>query len=222
MPTSETTIPTDASVDEPTSSGSRRSRVGKVARLPLKIRSELNRRIDNGQLGRSLADWLNGLPEVQAVLKAEFAGRAVNEQNLTEWRQGGYRDWQRQQERLALVGKWGEEAEELSKSAGREGLSGTLSQVLLAEMAQGLEELLDGELSAEERLSQLKEMAERVAQLRRAESQAGLARVVAEKWEREKALEDARKERPSGAALDNNFRLQRLCLEQFSASAARG
>jgi hypothetical protein len=37
-----------------------------------------------------MSRWLNSLPEVQARLATEFDGRAVNEQNLSAWKQGGY------------------------------------------------------------------------------------------------------------------------------------
>ncbi|MBW8864768.1 MAG: hypothetical protein JF609_07570, partial [Verrucomicrobia bacterium] len=47
--------------------------------------------------------WLNELPAAQALLAAEFGGAAINEQNLTNWKQGGYRDWRLQQEVQAFA-----------------------------------------------------------------------------------------------------------------------
>src|SRR5713101_951139 len=41
------------------------SRNGKIARLPLAIRQELNRRLQNGEQGKKLVAWLNALPEVR-------------------------------------------------------------------------------------------------------------------------------------------------------------
>jgi hypothetical protein len=38
------------------------ARVGKIARLPLEAREELNRRLVNDELGGSLLRWLNELP----------------------------------------------------------------------------------------------------------------------------------------------------------------
>src|SRR6266446_6933011 len=55
------------------------SHKGKIARLPLAIREQLNRRLQDGEIGRDLVVWLNSAPEVQAVLKAEFGERPVNE-----------------------------------------------------------------------------------------------------------------------------------------------
>ena len=65
------------------------SRFGKIARLPLDIREQLNRRLQDGEIGKELVIWLNSVPEVQTVLKAEFGDRPVNEPNLSDWRTGG-------------------------------------------------------------------------------------------------------------------------------------
>ncbi len=47
---------------------------------------------ERGYNGRILVAWLNSLPEVEAILAAQFAGAQIREQNLSEWRKGGYRD----------------------------------------------------------------------------------------------------------------------------------
>jgi hypothetical protein len=39
---------------------------GKIARLPLAIRQQLNLRLQNGEMAQDLLSWLNQLPEVQA------------------------------------------------------------------------------------------------------------------------------------------------------------
>ncbi len=41
--------------------------------------------------------WLNELPPVKEVLREEFNGRPISEQNLSQWREGGYLDWVRHQ-----------------------------------------------------------------------------------------------------------------------------
>ena len=64
----------------------------KIGGLPFKIREELNRRIMDGSTGIELVKWLNGLPEWKAIrLKKESSD--INSQNLTDWRNAGYRDW---------------------------------------------------------------------------------------------------------------------------------
>lgn len=85
------------------------TRNGKIARLPLAVREKLNRRLRNGESGTSLRAWLHALPEVQGVLRAEFGGRPINAQNLTEWRQGGYREWLDAKEARALATHLGRE-----------------------------------------------------------------------------------------------------------------
>lgn len=69
------------------------SRNGKIARLPEPLREELNSRLYQGEPAVRLMDWLNSLPEVQAALGVYFYGRPLNQQNLTEWKKGGYQDW---------------------------------------------------------------------------------------------------------------------------------
>src|SRR5882757_1554454 len=86
------------------------TRHGKIARLPLELREQLNQRLRNGECGRHLVAWLNELPEVQAVLAAHFGGRAINEPNLTAWRQNGYREWLMECEARALAERLGRQA----------------------------------------------------------------------------------------------------------------
>jgi hypothetical protein len=58
---------------------------GKIGRLPKAIQEQVNRRLDNGEKGWPLVAWLNSLPEVSAVMAAEFAGQPIREQNLSRW-----------------------------------------------------------------------------------------------------------------------------------------
>src|SRR5215471_11757908 len=69
-------------------------RNGKIARLPQQIREQLNQRLDDGESSETLLPWLNSLPKTQAVLAKHFASRPIQKQNLSEWRQGGFREWQ--------------------------------------------------------------------------------------------------------------------------------
>jgi hypothetical protein len=94
------------------------TRTGKIARLPREIRNQLNRRLDDGEPGVQLVAWLNSLHEVQAVLKAEFGGRSINEPNLTDWKNGGYRQWLDQQEAKELVPLLADETDELNAATG--------------------------------------------------------------------------------------------------------
>jgi len=95
-----------------------RPRRGKIAQLPLELRNELCRRLLDGQQSPELLPWLNGYPIVKALLDAKFGGAQINDQNLTEWRQGGFIDWQADQERLDQI-------REISNFASQAAQSGT-------------------------------------------------------------------------------------------------
>lgn len=88
------------------------TRNGKIAQLPVAVREELNRRLDDGESGPRLLAWLNALPVVQALLDSRL-WRPINPPNLTAWRQGGYRDWRADLEARALAGP---EAQDLSRT----------------------------------------------------------------------------------------------------------
>lgn len=66
---------------------------GKIGRLPLALREQINRRLADGETARSLVVWLNGLPEVKDIMTAHFRGQPVREQNLSQWRIRGFRLW---------------------------------------------------------------------------------------------------------------------------------
>ncbi|HBJ87777.1 MAG TPA: hypothetical protein DDZ88_28755 [Verrucomicrobiales bacterium] len=94
-----------------------KARTGKIARLPKAVREQLNQRLADGEQGEALLKWLHSLPEVLEVLVSDFEGRPILKQNLSEWRQGGFRDWEARQERLELVQQLCEEAEEVQAAA---------------------------------------------------------------------------------------------------------
>ena len=75
-----------------------KTRTGKIARLPRLIRNELNQRLGDGEEGKKLVGWLNRLPEVRAVMAESFEGKPVTEQNLSEWKAGGFAEWAGRQE----------------------------------------------------------------------------------------------------------------------------
>ena len=81
---------------------------GKIARLPRKIRAQINQRLADGVLGHRLIDWLHTLPKVRRLLARHFGGRPINAQNLTNWRQGGHQRWLQQQAALAKSKLWQE------------------------------------------------------------------------------------------------------------------
>jgi len=79
------------------------ARSGKIARLPAEVRAELNERLHNGQTGKVVLAWLNGLEPVRAVLAAHFKGVLINEPNLSAWRSNGFAQWREAEETRRLA-----------------------------------------------------------------------------------------------------------------------
>jgi len=99
------------------------SRHGKIARLPGPIREQVNVRLQNGENGQDIIAWLNSNDEATAVLAQHFGGQEINDTNLSQWRQGGYRDWEVMQASLDEANRIVSEGLELDKVGG-EGAGG--------------------------------------------------------------------------------------------------
>ena len=74
--------------------GAPRAFTSKIGRLPEAVRLELNERLQDSVPAREILDWLNALPEAQAVMASQFGGTPVTEDNVSRWRQTGYAAWQ--------------------------------------------------------------------------------------------------------------------------------
>ncbi len=77
-----------------------KSKWGKIARLSLEVRTELNTRIRRGELSTTLLPWLNGLPEARAMLDLHYGGADITPLNISTWRTGAYRVWLERREML--------------------------------------------------------------------------------------------------------------------------
>jgi hypothetical protein len=161
------------------------TRTGKIARLPFEVRETLNRCLRDGHPGKELVGWLNSLPEVKTMLTTTFGGRALTEQNLSEWKQGGYRDWLRQQESVSFVRELTETAAVMSDAAGTASVSDRLSAVLAVELAREIQSLLEETTDPQERWAKLGEALQRTALLRHEDHSAGRLRLEQERWEAE-------------------------------------
>lgn len=133
-------------------------RTGKIARLPAQIRAAMNRRLDDGQTATQILPWLNALPEVRAVLDADFGGKDVNPQNLSDWRQGGFQDWLAHQDRFTHTKLLAERSVELARACG-----GNLTEGASAILAGQILELL-------ERIGDLREKIQQPASAEAAEA----------------------------------------------------
>jgi hypothetical protein len=143
------------------------TRHGKIARLPRVVREELNQRLDNGESGIRLTKWLNGLKEVKKVLRENFGGRAITADNLSEWKCGGFVEWQVRRESLEQARELSAQAKELEEAT-ECALSDSLATVLTARYAKVLSGW-DGKVTEEfnAQLRVLRSMCLDVAELRR-------------------------------------------------------
>jgi uncharacterized OsmC-like protein len=114
------------------------ARTGKIARLPLAIREELNERLRDNHSGTDILAWVNALPITQEILKAKFSGNPISDANLSEWRGGGFAEWLDDQEKVHKIQKLSELSLRLAKASG-----GNLSEGLLAIAAGKLQEALE-------------------------------------------------------------------------------
>ncbi|MGD1090141.1 MAG: hypothetical protein ABR955_15660 [Verrucomicrobiota bacterium] len=162
---------------------------GKIARLPQIIRDELSRRLDDGEPTGRILEWLNALPATQAVLNAEFGGRRVNEQNLSNWRLGGYQHWLKQQERRNLVRQLAEDARQLTADADGVEISNHLSTVFVAELAASHRNTLATITDPAERCAREQELLRTLARVRREDYLAGRLQIERERRARERAAE---------------------------------
>jgi hypothetical protein len=114
------------------------TRSGKIARLPAEVRTALNGRIRDGELSPTLLPWLNGQPAVRKILRRDFDDADISPQNLSDWRQGGYRDWLERRQQLEEKRELADYCLELAES-GKSLLDGSASI-----MGGKLMEILEG------------------------------------------------------------------------------
>lgn len=125
------------------------SRKGKIARLPESIRNELNLRLLNGESGAKILPWLNELAEVKAVLEEDFEGLRVSDQNLSEWRKGGFAEWTARRERIAETKELAQFAADIAK-AGNGSLSDGAAAIVAGKVLSLLEGLGDEKLTPDD------------------------------------------------------------------------
>jgi hypothetical protein len=116
------------------------TRNGKIARLPAAIRRQLNQRLFDGGQGKQLVQWLNGLPNVQAILKAQFKGNPITATNLSQWKNGGYSAWEAGERMADNLSSIVDRCAALQTTA-KDGLAGRTTLILAASMAIEMQRL---------------------------------------------------------------------------------
>lgn len=136
-----------------------RTRQGKIARLPHTLREEVCRRLLDGQTSPMILEWLNHRAEAQAVWERHFEGAPATNQNLSEWRLGGYKDWLERRQKVDQLKTLSSFAVDLARAGG-----GTLSDGAAAIAAGKILEVME---SAEE--DRILEMVDALTGLRAAD-----------------------------------------------------
>src|SRR6185369_4000585 len=132
------------------------------------------------------------LPETKSVLAAEFSGRGISEQNLSEWKLGGHQDWQSRQEMLACARELAGDAGELVEAADRS-LANHLAVVLSARYA-ALVSGWNGEMDDEFRrkVRALRTLCQDIVELRRGDHCAERLRLDLERFAQTNRADDER------------------------------
>lgn len=142
------------------------SRIGKIARLPHDIREQLNRRLQDGQSAPDILGWVNELPQCRQMLAQKFAGRPIDDNNLYEWRHGGYEEWLYHEDRRAQLGAVFEHAAKLDAVGDSAEVAERLGVIVAAELARALN-LLEGVYDLNERWIRLREICRELSRFRR-------------------------------------------------------
>jgi hypothetical protein len=167
------------------------TRTGKIARLPRKVRTELNERLDNGEKSDSILEWLNDLPMVDDILREHFGGAPITPQNLSEWRQGGFREWEFRQQFIEHACETFDAAAEMEAVFDAPLLAGQLAAVVAARYAALLNRW-DGQVTPkfEEAVKLLRGLNRDIALLQRT-----LQAAERHRREHEQAVEKKKKDR---------------------------
>lgn len=164
------------------------TRNGKIARLPRELRHELNVRLADGEPQKQLVAWLNGHSEVLGVLDLYFNARPVTENNLSEWKQGGYQDWLRHQDSLELARLTADEAAELQGDEDCTPLSDRVSALMVAELMRLLRIAAGADTrNSPEARREVLEIARELNVLRVSDHRAARLRMDQRRWVEEEA-----------------------------------
>ncbi|MDR3403163.1 MAG: hypothetical protein P4L99_11765 [Chthoniobacter sp.] len=169
------------------------TRTGKIGRLPQAIRQELNQRIADGEGAQQLVDWLNGLEPVRERLAEYHQGRPITEHNISDWKQGGFLDWQCHEECRGALRDFLEEAKELDKEMDSEDvLTERATKMVTVILLKLFRQAAVAESGPEQRKAVL-EIARELARLRRGDHQR--ARVEMLKECRDEEFEDRQEQK---------------------------
>lgn len=156
------------------------TRTGKIARLPRRLREELNHRLDDGEQGATLVAWLNAHEAVRRVLDRDFGGRPITEQNLSDWRQGGFIEWQKHQDACDWVRTLAGDADHLADESGIMPISDRLSSMVALSLGKLIPALTADALASPDKREDFWHLLRELARLRRDDFEATRVRTQLE------------------------------------------
>src|ERR1700679_3265562 len=83
-------------------------RNGKIAKMPEWVREKLNERLEKGESSKTILAWLNEEPNPGDKPIPGFDGVPISKQNLSQWRRGGFREWQMRKKITAANSEMGD------------------------------------------------------------------------------------------------------------------
>lgn len=128
------------------------ARRGKIARLPLALREELNSRLLEGrETAKKLCAWLNELDEVKELLATFNDGNPagpIDDRNISDWRQGGFNDWLRRRDHILETKEMAQWSMKLAKASGGNLTEGA-SAIVAGQILEFLETLAKAKQDSE-------------------------------------------------------------------------
>ncbi len=167
--------------------------LGKISRLPLAIREQLDQRLRDAQSTAVLLEWLNSLPEVQAALTQYFDGEPITQQNLSKWKLNGFRKWRLRQTALEFAADLAPDHSPTAQAL-TSALSEKLAQWTAIRYAAAAEALVAVDEDPQTELRHLREFCADVATLRRGDLSAGRLALEQQRLALEKARSDEEKQ----------------------------
>lgn len=156
------------------------TRTGKIARLPQAIRQRLNERLADGEPQHLLVAWLNEQAVVRERLERFHGGRPITEQNLSDWRAGGFRDWERHQESRGMLRELLQETEEIGAELGEGDLLEKATNSVALALVQLMRDAMAGNPRPEDRQAVL-QIARELDRMRRVSHEGQRVRLLVEK-----------------------------------------
>jgi hypothetical protein len=166
------------------------TRISKIARLPKSIRDQLGERIEDGQIGTHILQWLNAQPEVIKILQEHFDGRPINDPNLSDWKLRGHMDWLRLRDAKHLADRLVERSNIFAETTQGQPVSDRFASVLALEFTRLAENLLEVETDPDKRWNRLCQIHREFSRFRRDDHRATCTNIKGERWGRRKVLNE--------------------------------